>query len=137
MLGTWADIQRSLGRYPVQSPNGDDLATFGFPEAGQATAIFQVKFAQILGRQRIFIGTNVAIDAPAIAHEAMVVNSELLVGSLMVFKGNIVLKHGMTVGRFDDEELHEVIANMARSAGQAAERLNKLLPHPNHLYTAD
>jgi hypothetical protein len=124
MLRTWAEIQAALQRYPTRSQESD-VTTFGWPMAGRTTEIFQVKFAELQGRGRIFIGVNVRPDVPALAHDALTMNSELLFGALVAFKGNIVLKHMMTVGSFDEAELDDVIASMARTAEQARGRLSK------------
>ena len=122
MLGSWAEIQQALRRYPTRSESGD-VTTFDWLEAGEVSAIFQVKFAELQGRPRIFIGVNVAKDGPTRAHEALVINSELAVGALVAFKGNIVLRQVMTVGRFDAAELFEVIASMAQQVDVTHGRL--------------
>lgn len=137
MLGTWSDIRQSLGRYPARFPKGDDLVTFAYSETGESPSLFQVKHAELSGRQRIFIGTNVAPDEPVLSHEALAINSELIVGALVAWNGNIVLRHVMTVGDFSAEELHEVIASLAQSSRHAQERLNRLLPDSGSLYPVE
>lgn len=133
MLSSWEQIQAALQRYPIRE-QGSDATTFDWPVQGPVESIFQVKFAEILGRSRVFIGVNVAQDGTAWAHEALVVNSEIAIGSLTAFKGNIVLKHVMTVGRFDEAELHEVIESMARTAEVAQGRFLLKAPGPHNTY---
>ena len=133
MLNSWADIHQALRRYPIRA-EGNEVTTFDWPATGPVVAIFQVRFAEILGRRRIFIGVNVAKDGPAWAHEALVLNSEIAIGSLTTFKGTIVLKHVMTVGRFDEAELHEVIESMARTMEVAQGRFLTQVPGPHNAY---
>ena len=137
MLSSWSDIQQALKRYPEQPPRGDDVATFSVLDAGQGSVVFQIKFADIAGRPRIFIGTNLVANLPPISNDALIVNSELVVGAIAAFKGVLVLKHVMTVGGFDADELHEVIATLARSAVQIRERLTQQLPNPSLLYNVE
>ena len=129
MLTTWEEIKAALARYPLRSQQ-PELLTFGWPEAGQTTEIIQVKYAEIQERNRIFIGVNVMADSKAIAHEALVINSEIFIGALAAFHGNLVLRHAMTVGSFDEVELHEVLASMARSAARIHGRLDKTASSP-------
>lgn len=136
MLKTWDDIRRVLQTYPVRA-EGPEVTTFDWPAKGPVSAKFQVAVTDILNRQRIFIGVNVAADTPAAAHEALVVNSETVIGALAAFKGKLLLKHAMTVGGFDDAELHEVLATMAMTAEVVGGRLLAPTPAPApKLYTS-
>jgi len=133
MLTSWKEIHQALRRYPIRSA-GNEVTSFDFPPTGPVAAIFQVVWAEILGRKRIFIGVHVAKDGPSWTHEALVVNSETVIGALTAFKGNIVLKHVMTVGRFDEAELHEAIAAMARTVETTQGRLLAQVPVPHSTY---
>ncbi len=127
MLSTWPEITQAIARYPVRAIEAQAIS-FDWPEQGPATAIFQIVCTELGGRERIVIGVNVLPEAQASSTSALRMNSELSIGAFSAFKGNIVLKHIMTLGRFDEEELHEVVHTMASTVAKAQERLRKQGP---------
>lgn len=127
MLCTWTEITQALSQYKVRSLD-EHAVSFDWPSDGPAAAIFQVVCAELGGRPRVLIGVNVLPETQVQATAALRMNSELSIGALSAFKGNIVLKQTLSVGRFDADELHEVIAAMARTVEQAQERLSKSGP---------
>lgn len=129
MLKTWDDIRRVLRSYVVRS-EGPEVTTFDWPATGPVLARFQVTVADILNRQRIFIGVHVGVETPAAAHAALTVNSELLFGALAAFKGKLLLKHTMTVGGFDAAELHETLDHLAQNSIVLRGRLLAATPAP-------
>lgn len=127
MLQKWTDVTAALARYAIQEQDGSAV-TFAWPEKGPTTAIFQIVLCEFLERTRIFIGVNVMPDSRASAHDALRLNSELVIGSLIVFDGMLSMKHVLTLGCCDERELHTVIATMARTAERAVKRLSDHAP---------
>ena len=133
MLKLFAEVQTALKRYPTHDEDRYST-TFAWPEAGPTIAIFQVVYFDFLGHGRIFIGINVMPDAPAVAHDALRMNSEIVIGALTAFHGTLLLKHLMTLGGFDADELHAVLLTMARTAERTRERLTRVTPYLNAGY---
>jgi hypothetical protein len=123
MLNQWSEVKAALQRYPIHEQD-DHAVTFAWPESGPESAIFQVVFCEFLERMRIFIGCNVMPESRATAHEALRLNSEMVIGSLIAFEGMLSIKHVLTIGGCDEKELHTVIASMARTAERAVKRLS-------------
>src|SRR5262245_50063144 len=112
-LQTWTEVLTVIAAEWRVASRGQELVAFCWAKVGGPDEILQAVFAELGGRQRVIVGVNVAPAAGLSLHRALTLNGERLIGSLMILKGNIVLREVLTLGRFDATELEEVVTGLA------------------------
>lgn len=127
MLKSWDDVVSTLAGFPRRAER-DRAVSFDFPQPGPTPATFHVLCEELHGRQRIVICLNVLPEVQVQTGQALRINSEILLGGLISFRGYIALRHVMTLGRFDAIELHEVLSAMALTRHRVAARLAVTAP---------
>lgn len=122
MLTTWSDVKTALARFPLSAQREKSLS-FDVPSDGPTPTTFHVLSEQLGGRARLVICLHLLPEAQAQTGAALRINSEILLGGLISFRGSIALRHILTLGRCDAAELYEALAAMADSKSRLLARL--------------
>ncbi len=122
MLKTWDDVKSALGPYPLLAQREKSLS-FAWSHGDSPTATFHVLWEELGGRPRIVLFLNLLPEVQTQTGAALRLNSEILIGGLISFRGYIALRQIMTLGGFDAAELHEVLYAMAQSSQPIVHRI--------------
>jgi hypothetical protein len=114
---SWRAIREHLvSRYGVAEAD-DDWLRLTWPEPKGGVEV-QVRHLQAEGRERLVIAADIAPASGIGAADAMVLNGRLLVGSLIIAHDILTLRHILTVGWFQGEELHATLATIRDQAAE-------------------
>lgn len=127
MLKSWDDVVSTLGGFPRRAER-ERAVSLDWPQPGTTPTTFHILCEELAGRQRIVICLNVLPEVQVQTSSALRVNSEILLGGLISFRGYIALRHVMTLGRFDAIELHEVLAAMVQTRHRISAQLKNTTP---------
>lgn len=121
VLATWPEVKALIARtYPQHSVlSNDALRVVWSGGSGPPGETLELNFGEIAGRGRLFLGAFVAMEDDVPSREALAFNSQMMIGSLVLYQGKVVCRHVMTVGSFDASELAEAIESVGRGAERA------------------
>lgn len=123
MLTTWNEIRDVLSRYPVRGQQPNVMTIELSLRDGEPGLLFQVVSTELAGRACIVLGVNVLPETQVVLGAALRLNSNLVHGALTAFRGWVMLRHVMNVGRFDADELRAVLVMMAFTVEYAQAQL--------------
>jgi len=118
MLASWDEIEAHIqAGYPVRERRAGQLSF-----VSGSTGV-EAKVASIDGRERLFLATYIAPETAVVPDAALALNDRLRGGMLVTYNGKLFLRYTLLVGRFDAQELDELIAFLA----VAPERLRRMI----------